>query len=164
MTFENILTLLDKFDESSSSFLELDVEDVHLKLKKADMCKTVVSAAGVAPGFMSSVAPMPAAQYLQPAASFTDNSETESTEKVSTVNEDDLVKSPLVGVFYAAPSPEKPAFVQVGSKVEKGDTICLIESMKMMSQVSAPKSGVVKAIFVENETAVEYDTPLFEIG
>lgn len=157
MTFENILTLLDKFDESSSSFLELDVEDVHLKLKKADMCKTVVSAAGVAPGFMSSVAPMPA-------AGFTDNSETESTEKVSTVNEDDLVKSPLVGVFYAAPSPEKPAFVQVGSKVEKGDTICLIESMKMMSQVSAPKSGVVKAILVENETAVEYDTPLFEIG
>ena len=158
MTFENILTLMDKFDESSSSFLELDVEDVHLKLKKADMCKTVVNASGVASGFMSPVAPMPAA------TNFAANNETAVTEEVSSANEEDLVKSPLVGVFYAAPSPEKPAFVQVGSKVEKGDTICLIESMKMMSQVSAPKSGVVKAIFVENETAVEYDTPLFEIG
>ena len=75
----------------------------------------------------------------------------------------DYIKAPLVGVYYAAASPDREPFVQVGSKVEKGDTVCLIEAMKMMSEVSAPRAGVIKEILVENGDLVEFDKPLFVI-
>ena len=80
-----------------------------------------------------------------------------------TYADSDLVKAPLVGVFYAASSPDQQPFVQVGSRVEKGDTLCLIEAMKMMSEVVAPKSGVIKEILAENGQPVEYGQPLFVI-
>ena len=80
-----------------------------------------------------------------------------------TYADSDLVKAPLVGVFYAASSPDQQPFVQVGSRVEKGDTLCLIEAMKMMSEVVAPKSGVIKEIYVENGAMVEFDASLFAI-
>ena len=73
------------------------------------------------------------------------------------------MKAPLVGVFYEASSPEQDPYVKVGSRVSKGDTLCLIEAMKMMNEVAAPKDGVVKEILVENGDMVEYDAPLFII-
>lgn len=73
------------------------------------------------------------------------------------------VKSPMVGTFYASSAPDKPAFVQVGSKVKKGDTICIIEAMKLMNEVEADKDGEVVEILVENEEMVEFDQPLFII-
>ncbi|MFC3033490.1 acetyl-CoA carboxylase biotin carboxyl carrier protein [Pseudoalteromonas fenneropenaei] len=71
------------------------------------------------------------------------------------------VKSPMVGTFYAAASPEAAAYVQVGSSVKVGDTLCIIEAMKMMNQITSDKAGVVKAILVENGEPVEFDQPLF---
>ncbi|WP_105166758.1 acetyl-CoA carboxylase biotin carboxyl carrier protein [Pseudoalteromonas sp. T1lg23B] len=73
------------------------------------------------------------------------------------------VLSPMVGTFYAAASPEAPAYVEVGSNVKEGDTLCIVEAMKMMNQIVADKSGVVKAILVENGEPVEFDQPLFII-
>jgi acetyl-CoA carboxylase biotin carboxyl carrier protein len=73
------------------------------------------------------------------------------------------VKSPMVGTFYRASSPEAKAFAEVGTKVNAGDTLCIIEAMKMMNQIEADKAGVVKAILVENQDAVEFDQPLFII-
>ncbi|MCP3428404.1 acetyl-CoA carboxylase biotin carboxyl carrier protein [Opacimonas viscosa] len=73
------------------------------------------------------------------------------------------VKSPMVGTFYRASSPEAKAFAEVGTKVNVGDTLCIIEAMKMMNQIEADKAGVVKAILVENQDAVEFDQPLFII-
>ncbi len=75
-----------------------------------------------------------------------------STEKV--------IKSPIVGTFYAAPSPEQKPFVQVGDHVKKGDTIMIIESMKLMNEVQSDQDGVVQKILVKNGDAVEYDQPL----
>ena len=69
----------------------------------------------------------------------------------------------MVGTFYSAPSPGSPVFVDVGTRVSEGDTLCIIESMKMMNQIKAEKSGVIEAVLVANETAVEYDQPLFTI-
>ena len=72
-------------------------------------------------------------------------------------------KSPMVGTFYRAPSPASPAFVEVGQNVNAGDTLCIIEAMKLMNEIEAEKSGVVKAILVDNGQPVEYGEPLFII-
>ena len=73
------------------------------------------------------------------------------------------VKSPMVGSFYSAASPEAPAYVEVGSQVKVGDTLCIVEAMKMMNQIESDKAGTVKAILVENGEPVEFDQPLFII-
>lgn len=73
------------------------------------------------------------------------------------------VRSPMVGTFYSAASPEAPAFVEVGQHVNVGDTLCILEAMKMMNQIESDKSGIVKEILASNEDAIEFDQPLFII-
>jgi acetyl-CoA carboxylase biotin carboxyl carrier protein len=75
-----------------------------------------------------------------------------------------VVTSPMVGSFYRAPSPGADPFVQVGDTVKEGQTLCIIEAMKLLNEIEADKSGVVKEILVENGQAVEYGQPLFVIG
>jgi len=74
-----------------------------------------------------------------------------------------VIKSPMVGTFYRAASPDAKPFVEVGQHVKAGDTVCIIEAMKMFNQIEADKSGVVKAILCENGQPVEFDQPLFII-
>ncbi|MEY4476225.1 MAG: acetyl-CoA carboxylase, biotin carboxyl carrier protein [Pseudomonadota bacterium] len=74
-----------------------------------------------------------------------------------------IVCSPMVGTFYRTPSPDAKAFIEVGQKVSAGDTLCIVEAMKMMNQIEADKSGTVKAILVENGQPVEFDEPLVVI-
>ncbi|KUE79260.1 acetyl-CoA carboxylase biotin carboxyl carrier protein [Aeromonas schubertii] len=74
-----------------------------------------------------------------------------------------LVRSPMVGTFYRSSSPEAKAFVEVGQQVNAGDTLCIVEAMKMMNQIESDKSGVIKAILIENGQPVEFDEPLFII-
>ncbi|MEX1221182.1 MAG: acetyl-CoA carboxylase biotin carboxyl carrier protein [Idiomarina sp.] len=74
-----------------------------------------------------------------------------------------VVKSPMVGTFYGAPAPSAKDFVAVGQRVNAGDTLCIVEAMKMMNQIEADKGGVVKQILVENGEPVEFDQPLFII-
>lgn len=76
----------------------------------------------------------------------------------------DAQKSPMVGTFYRAPGPNAAAFVEVGQQVKAGDTLCIIEAMKLMNEIEAEKSGTVKEILVENGTSVEFGEPLFIIG
>ncbi|RIX44160.1 MAG: acetyl-CoA carboxylase biotin carboxyl carrier protein [Rhodocyclales bacterium GT-UBC] len=91
---------------------------------------------------------------------------------VSSVNLDDedelpeghVVKSPMVGTFYRSPSPGADAFVQVGQTVKQGDTLCIIEAMKLLNEIEADASGVIKAILLENGEPVEFGEPLFVIG
>ncbi|MFC6300820.1 acetyl-CoA carboxylase biotin carboxyl carrier protein [Pseudomonas sp. CCM 7893] len=74
-----------------------------------------------------------------------------------------VVKSPMVGTFYRTPAPTSPAFVEIGQTVKVGDTICIVEAMKMMNHITAEKAGVIESILVENGQPVEYDQPLFTI-
>ena len=74
-----------------------------------------------------------------------------------------VVKSPMVGTFYRASSPTAKAFVEVGQSVKVGDTLCIVEAMKMMNQIESDKAGVVKEILVENQDPVEFDQPMFII-
>ena len=69
----------------------------------------------------------------------------------------------MVGTFYRTPAPTSPAFVEVGATVRVGDTICIVEAMKMMNHITAEKAGVIESILVENGQPVEYDQPLFTI-
>lgn len=90
----------------------------------------------------------------------------------SSVNLDDedelpdghVVKSPMVGTFYRSPSPGAEAFVQIGSTVKKGDTLCIVEAMKLLNEIESDVEGVVKAILLENGEPVEFGEPLFVIG
>lgn len=75
-----------------------------------------------------------------------------------------VVTSPIVGTFYRAPNPDSESFVSVGDSVEKGATLCIVEAMKLMNEIEADVSGVIKAIQVENGQAVEYGQPMFVIG
>jgi len=74
-----------------------------------------------------------------------------------------VVKSPMVGTFYRSASPETPSYVEVGTTVKVGDTLCILEAMKMMNQIEADKAGVIKEILVNNEDPIEFDQPLFII-
>jgi acetyl-CoA carboxylase biotin carboxyl carrier protein len=75
-----------------------------------------------------------------------------------------VVKSPMVGSFYRSPSPGASSFVEIGQSIKQGDTICIIEAMKLLNEIEADASGVVKAILVENGEPVEFGEPLFVIG
>ncbi|MEC8063242.1 MAG: acetyl-CoA carboxylase biotin carboxyl carrier protein [Pseudomonadota bacterium] len=88
----------------------------------------------------------------------------ESSSSASTAHEADsatVIKSPMVGTVYLTPSPEAPAFVQSQSSVQVGDTLCLIEAMKMFNKITSEKSGKISKILVENGATVEFDQPLF---
>ena len=75
-----------------------------------------------------------------------------------------VVGSPMVGTFYRSPSPDSPAFVEVGQSVKVGDVLCIIEAMKMMNQIESDKAGVIKAILVDDGAPVEFDQPMFTIA
>lgn len=86
-----------------------------------------------------------------------------ATETPEPANDDNLVKSPMVGTFYASPSPESGPFVQVGQRVSVGDTLCIIEAMKIMNPIESETDGTVSAILAENGQPVEYGQPLFVV-
>ena len=85
-------------------------------------------------------------------------------EEAARRQEGHVVKAPMVGTFYRSPSPDAKPFVEVGQAVKEGDTLCIIEAMKLMNEIEADASGVVKAILVENGQPVEYGQPLFILG
>ncbi|GAB3381678.1 acetyl-CoA carboxylase biotin carboxyl carrier protein [Spongiibacter taiwanensis] len=99
-------------------------------------------------------APAPAASAPAPAAA-----EAPAEKPVS----GHVVKSPMVGTFYRAPSPGSPVFAEVGQHVKAGDVICIVEAMKMMNQIEADKTGVIEAILVDDAEPVEFDQPLITI-
>lgn len=80
------------------------------------------------------------------------------------VPEGHIIKSPMVGTFYSAPGPDKPPFVNVGASVKEGNTLCIIEAMKLLNEIESDVSGVIKQILVENGHPVEFGQPLFVIG
>ena len=106
----------------------------------------------------------PYMQMPAPAAAPADAPAAASVEAAEPVIEGHVVKSPMVGTFYRAPSPEPKSFVDVGSNVAIGDTRCIIETWKLWNEIEADHAGVIKAILVENGQPVEYGEPLFIIG
>ncbi len=85
------------------------------------------------------------------------------TAPAAAIPEGHIVTSPMVGTMYRAPAPTQPPFVEIGATVQAGDTLCIVEAMKMLNQIEADKSGVITAILVENGQPVEFGQPLFVI-
>jgi len=107
-------------------------------------------------------APMPMAASLMPAAAPAAVQETASVEAPAAA-EEHVVKSPMVGTFYQSASPEAEPFAKKGAKINKGDTLCIIEAMKLMNEIEAEYSGVVEEILVDNASPIEFGQPLFII-
>jgi len=111
----------------------------------------------------SSTQPVSVAQVPAPTAAVA--STTPQAPATSSIEElsGHVITSPMVGTFYDAPAPGAPSFVKLGQPVQKGDTLCIIEAMKILNQIEADKSGVISSILTENGHAVEFDQPLFII-
>ncbi len=85
------------------------------------------------------------------------------TKAVTESNDHDKILSPMPGTFYTASSPESPNYVKIGDKVSRGDTLCIIEAMKIMNEIEAEKDGTIKTVLVDDGQPVEYNQPLFEL-
>lgn len=149
MELEQIRALLAAFDESEAVSLKLHCGDMDIQLKKAAACAPAVPAAPMAPIAPAPV--MPAAPVAAPAV----------PETVSAPAE--TINAPLVGTFYATSAPGEAPFVQVGSQVKQGDTVCLLEAMKMISEVPAPFDCVIEEVLAKDGELAAFDSPLFRV-
>jgi acetyl-CoA carboxylase biotin carboxyl carrier protein len=148
MDLRKLKTLIDLVAESGIAELEITEGEDKVRIVKFSQttAPTPVMQQAYAPQPLAPVAGVPEA----PAA--------------PAVPEGHAVKSPMVGTFYRASSPGASPFVEVGQTVKEGEAICIIEAMKLLNEIEADKSGVIKAILVENGEPVEYGQPLFLIG
>ena len=145
-----VRALAELLDDTQLS--EIEVEDGDRKVRVARTLTAAAAPIAYAPAPAAApAAAAPAAPTAAPAAPAADNFA-------------DAVKSPMVGTVYLAPEPAAPNFAAVGSAVKAGDTILIIEAMKVMNPIVAPAAGTLKAVHVENSQPVEYDQPLFTIG
>ncbi len=148
MKFEEIKELMKQFEDSEIHKLEFKNGDFKLKLEKET----------ISHGIVQQVQPIHAVTPVQVPNAGEVNSHT-----AATVIEGNAVKAPLVGTFYSSPSPDRDAYVKVGDKVSKGQTICIIEAMKVMNEITATHDGIVSDILVTDRQMVEFGQPLVVI-
>jgi acetyl-CoA carboxylase biotin carboxyl carrier protein len=146
MDIRKIKKLIELVEESGINELEISEGEESVRICRGG------SLVQAAPMMHSAPAPAPVATPV-----------TNDTSPAPAVPSGHVVRSPMVGTFYASVSPDSPAFVEVGKHVNAGDTLCILEAMKMMNQIEADKSGVIKEILASNEDAIEFDQPLFII-
>jgi acetyl-CoA carboxylase biotin carboxyl carrier protein len=155
MDLRKLKTLIDLVQNSGISELEISEGEEKIRIAKhltaAPTGTTMVSMPMSAPASMTAVPP---ASTSAPAA----------VPEAPAEPAGHQVKAPMVGTFYRSGSPGAPAFIEVGQAVKMGDTLCIIEAMKLMNEIESDADGVVKAILVENGQPVEFDQPLFIIG
>ena len=147
MDIRKVKKLIELLEESGIAEIEIHEGEESVRISR--------NAAAVAAPVAVAAAPVAAA----PVAAAPTADAAPAEEKI----EGHVLNSPMVGSFYRAPSPGAASFVDVGSKVSVGDTLCIIEAMKLLNQIEADKGGTIKAILVENGQPVEYNQPLFII-
>ena len=158
MNLNDIKDLMAQFDQSSLREFSYKNGTDELQFSKNEARLVSEVAAQVAPAPVLAT-PNPVAPTSAPAETVTE----EVPAEASVAAEGDVVESPLVGVAYLAAGPDKPAFVTVGDSVKKGQTLVIIEAMKVMNEIPAPKDGVVTEILVSNEEMVEFGKGLVRI-
>ncbi len=153
MDIRKVKKLIELLDESGISEIEITEGDDSVRISR-----NVPNVAAAAPAYATPayVAPAPEATPAAPPA-------TAAAPAAADDSDGYEVTAPMVGTFYAASSPESPPFVQVGDHVNEGDTLCIVEAMKMMNQIEAEVSGTVKSIRVQSGDPVEYGQILFVI-
>ena len=149
MDLRKLKKLIDLVQESGIAELEITEGEEKVKIVKGGAVSVLAAPTGAAPATADrAAAPGPAGATPEP----------------EPAPEGHVVKAPMVGTFYRSPSPDAKAFVEVGHTVKEGDTVCIIEAMKLMNEIEADAAGVVKAILVENGQPVEYGQPLLILG
>lgn len=151
MDIRKVKKLIELLEESNLAELEIQEGENAIKLRKAQ------------PVAVQAISPV---QTATPVATAEPTAEPETASAPSTPPNDhgNAVRSPMVGTFYQAPSPEASAFVEVGQTVKRGQVLCIIEAMKMMNQIESDRDGVVQEILIEDGEPVEYDQPLIVIA
>lgn len=152
MDIRKIKKLIELVEESGIAELEISEGEESVRISRNGPAPVAPAAPihyAAAPAPVAPTAPAPAAAP--------------AVESTPAVPQGHQVLSPMVGTFYSSPSPDAKAFIAVGQKVNVGDTLCIVEAMKMMNQIEADKSGVVTAILVEDGQPVEFDQPLVVI-
>lgn len=154
MDLRKLKTLIELVEASGIAELEISEGEERVRITRTVAASHAVMAA---PQPMIQAAVPAAAPAAAPAADA-------APAAAEPAMEGHVIKSPMVGTFYRASSPGAKSFVDVGQSVNNGDTLCIIEAMKLLNEIDADKSGVIKAILVENGQPVEFGQPLFVIG
>ncbi|WP_241049177.1 acetyl-CoA carboxylase biotin carboxyl carrier protein [Achromobacter xylosoxidans] len=152
MDLRKLKTLIDLVAESGIA--ELEITEGEGKVRIVKFSQTLQPVAYHQPEAGVAVAPVAPAAPAAPAAA----------AEAAPVIQGHVVKAPMVGTFYRSPNPGAAPFIDVGQSVKEGDPLCIIEAMKLLNEIEADKSGVIKEILVENGEPVEYGQPLFVIG
>ncbi len=153
MDIRKVKKLIELLEESDIGELEIKEGEESVRISRQS---SVVPAA---PSYVAAPpAPAPAAAPAPAPAA-----KAEEADKESSSLSGHIIRSPMVGTFYRAASPGSPSFVEVGQHVKVGDTVCILEAMKMMNQLEADKAGVIEAILVEDGEPIEFDQPLMTI-
>lgn len=165
MNTSEVLQMIETLKETGFKHIDLSHEGSHILLSNAEF-----AGANLTSSQSVQSTPIQQAQAFQPlqqsnnvAHSESSTPEVEIQEVAKPMTGGHIVESPIVGTLYTAAGPDSDDFVQVGSKVNKGDVLCIIEAMKLMNEIEADKSGEIAEILVANEDGVEYGQPLFRI-
>lgn len=151
MDLRKLKKLIDLVEESGIAELEITEGEEKVRISRNSSAPAhAVVAPVLSPAAVATPAVIPASANGEPAA--------------AAQPEGHVLKSPMVGTFYRAPTPGAKPFVEVGQTVNEGDTVCIVEAMKMLNEIEADRSGVIKAILAENGQPVEYGHPLMVIG
>jgi acetyl-CoA carboxylase biotin carboxyl carrier protein len=153
MDIRKVKKLIELLEESNINEIEIKEGEESVRISR-----------GAGSGPHVTVPPMAAPAVVAPApAPVAPATATPEAHTAAPAAHGHAVRSPMVGTFYRSPSPDSPAFVEVGQLVALGDVICIVEAMKMMNQIETDKAGIVEAVLVENGQAVEFDQPLVTI-
>ena len=152
MDIRKVKKLIELLEESGISELEINEGEESVRISRYSTAPAQAPVNYAAPPVAAAPAPAPAAAPAE-----------ESSDDEDSLPSGHIVKSPMVGTFYSASSPGAKSFVNVGDSVTEGDTVCIVEAMKILNQIEADASGIVKAILVENAQPVEYGQPLLII-
>lgn len=151
MDIRKVKKLIELLEESGIAELEIREGEESVRISRQSKVE-----------YNAVAAPAPVAISAPPVAAAPSAPAAEPTAEAPEIS-GHVIKSPMVGTFYRAPSPGAKAFVEVGQSVKAGDTLCIVEAMKLLNQIESDKTGIVKSILVENEHPVEYGQPLFVI-
>jgi acetyl-CoA carboxylase biotin carboxyl carrier protein len=153
MDIKEIQNLIKFVAKSGASEVKLEMEDVKITIKTgSEKIETTIVQAAPIQGMPQAAAPMGAAPIAeQPGVT---NPESEDAKFIT-------IKSPIIGTFYRKPSPDKPNFSEVGTEVRVGDTVCVIEAMKLFNEIESEVSGKIVKVLVDDSSPVEFDQPLF---
>ena len=155
MKAKELRELIDFISNTGLEEVNIETEEFKVKVKRSPDTVAVAAPAVAAPAPIATApSPVPTAPAAAPAT---------PEDKLAAAASSNLIeiKSPMIGTFYRTPNPDSPSFVNVGDKVKPGDTVCIVEAMKLFNEIESEISGTIVEVLVDNASPVEYDQPLF---